>query len=256
MWPEGKIDGFLRTVSFFNGDRPLAALHYYAVHPISHYGDGRVTYDVAGLARERLQEETRVFQLYFSGCACDVAFGKYNDGALSNRETLAERLHDAMVRSSASIRERQPVSPVRWKSVDLRLGPRREPEFSEAACRKTLEDATAKPVPRIKAAMMLAFIERMRTGNPLDLTCLTMGNVKILNLPGEMFVEYQLFAQQAAPPGTFVAVASFGDCATQHVCTNEAYADRGGYEQSWCFVEPSEEILKRAIEQALQDSNP
>src|SRR5581483_3698283 len=35
--PEGLIDPWLRTVSFWDGDEPLAALSYYATHPMSYY---------------------------------------------------------------------------------------------------------------------------------------------------------------------------------------------------------------------------
>ena len=33
--PEGLIDPFLKTLSFWEGDKPLAALSYYATHPMS-----------------------------------------------------------------------------------------------------------------------------------------------------------------------------------------------------------------------------
>ncbi|MBL8211852.1 MAG: hypothetical protein JNK87_14135, partial [Bryobacterales bacterium] len=49
--PEGLIDPQLKTISFFNGDRPLAALHCYSTHPMSYYGQGDVTPDFPGLAR-------------------------------------------------------------------------------------------------------------------------------------------------------------------------------------------------------------
>ena len=51
--PEGTIDPMLKTVSFWNGAHKLAALHYYATHPMSYYGDGIVTHDFVGIARER-----------------------------------------------------------------------------------------------------------------------------------------------------------------------------------------------------------
>jgi len=40
--PEGLIDPWLRTVTLFNGERPLARLHYYASHPQSYYGKGHM----------------------------------------------------------------------------------------------------------------------------------------------------------------------------------------------------------------------
>src|SRR4051812_5689952 len=36
--PEGLIDPMLKTVSFWDGERKLATLHYYATHPMSFYG--------------------------------------------------------------------------------------------------------------------------------------------------------------------------------------------------------------------------
>ena len=43
--PEGKIDPYLKTITFAHGEKPLGALHYYATHPQSRYGDDRATSD-------------------------------------------------------------------------------------------------------------------------------------------------------------------------------------------------------------------
>ena len=59
--PEGLIDPWLKTLSFWDGDRPLAALHYYATHPMSYYGDGRVSSDFCGLARQKRQDDDKAF---------------------------------------------------------------------------------------------------------------------------------------------------------------------------------------------------
>src|SRR5262249_35027576 len=152
--------------------RVLAELHYYAMHPMGVYGDGRVTYDVPGLARERRQEETGIFQVYFTGCGGDIGMGKYNDGALSTRAELAGRLRAAVASSEAAIRDCSPVTPIRWSSAEVYLPLRREPEFSEDVCRQTVQDARARPGDRIKAAMILAFNERTRKGHGVDISCL------------------------------------------------------------------------------------
>src|SRR6478672_1397082 len=84
--PEGLIDAALRTLSFWDGAAPKAALHFYATHPMSYYGDGRVSADFCGLARQKRQDDDpAVFQVYFNGCAGNVTAGKYNDGAHENR---------------------------------------------------------------------------------------------------------------------------------------------------------------------------
>ena len=52
----------------------------------------------------------------------------------------------------------------------------------------------------------LVWLRRLEAGKKIDLSCLTIGNVRILHLPGEPFVEYQL-AAKAERPDLFVAVA-------------------------------------------------
>ena len=65
--PEGLIDPWLKTLSFWNDRSPVAALHYYATHPMSYYGDGRVSSDFCGLARQKRQDDDpKLFQAYFT----------------------------------------------------------------------------------------------------------------------------------------------------------------------------------------------
>ena len=79
--PEGLIDPYLKTLTFARGDRPLVRLHYYTTHPQSFYGDPRASYDFPGMARQELEQEEGIFQIYFTGCAGDITAGKYNDGS-------------------------------------------------------------------------------------------------------------------------------------------------------------------------------
>ena len=53
--PENLVDPWLKTLSFWDGDTPLAAVSAYAVHPMSYYGQGDVSADFPGLARRRRQ---------------------------------------------------------------------------------------------------------------------------------------------------------------------------------------------------------
>src|SRR5207302_993453 len=87
--PEGTIDPWLKTLSFWDGDRPVAALSCYATHPMSYYGKGGVSSDFVGLARKRRQgDDPAVFQIYASGCSGNVTAGKYNDGSPDNVPVL------------------------------------------------------------------------------------------------------------------------------------------------------------------------
>lgn len=249
--PEGLIDPELRTAAFAAGDEILACLHVYATHPQSHYGQGRATPDFPGIARERIERETGVFQLYFTGCAGNVAAGKYNDGTPERREELAGRVADAMRRSLASLR-RAPAGPVSWKVRQLRLPLRKEPEAGEEVRRKKLLDASAKPYERIEAALALSTMERCRAGKPFELPCLAIGDVRIIALPGEPFVEFQLEAARLRPD-LFVAVLGYADCAPGYICTEAAYRE-GGYEPTASFADPaSERYILAAIRDLLAD---
>ncbi|MGC1276262.1 MAG: hypothetical protein WBC44_21370, partial [Planctomycetaceae bacterium] len=65
--PEGTIDPLLRSLSFWNGESPIAVLTYYACHPQSYYGKGDVTCDFVGLARNARQRETTIPHVHFNG---------------------------------------------------------------------------------------------------------------------------------------------------------------------------------------------
>ena len=98
--PEGLVDPWLRTLMFFDGDRPLVQLHYCGTHPQIFYGDARISWDTVGIARNCLEKSSGVFPIYFTGCSGNVTLGKYNDGNRQAREDLMLRLLDAMQRSA------------------------------------------------------------------------------------------------------------------------------------------------------------
>lgn len=247
--PEGRIDPWLKTVTLFDGRRAVVQLHYYATHPQSFYGDRRLTYDVPGIVRERLQKETGVFQVYFSGCGGDVAFGKYNDGTRAARDRLVVRL-DRGIRQSVAEVKRFQVDGFGWKSLPVRFGSRREPTFSSEHCRRVLADARSSDSQRLRAAITLAWNQRVADGDQVLLYRLAIGPVQIVHLPGEPFVEYQLAAQKMAPK-SFVAVAGFGDCGMSYIGGDGIFTDRGGYEQTWALAGPSESLLLEAIGRLL-----
>jgi hypothetical protein len=247
--PEGLIDPWLRTLSFWKGDTPLAALHYYATHPMSHYGKGRVSSDFAGLARRvRQDEQPGVFQVYFTGCAGNVTAGKYNDGSDPLRNILRDRIHAAMA-AAWDATERQPVDDLAWRVEPVRLPPRSEASFGCVESRKVLDDPKAPVVRRNNAAIQLAWLQRQ--DRPTDLTCLHLGNARVVHLPGEPFIEYQITAQRTAPE-RFVCVAGYGDGGPGYIPTAEAY-DQGGYEPTVALVGPgSEELLRKALAKLLR----
>jgi hypothetical protein len=251
--PEGLIDPWVRTVSFGNATGPLVQLHYYASHPQSFYGDGRASYDVPGLVREQLEQQTGAFQIYVTGCGGDIAFGKYNDGSREARDQLTDRLLDGIRRSLNSLEE-LPVGPLRWSVASVTFPLRTDEAFSEEYNRRVLADGSASEAQRRKAAIAVAWIERVQSGHPVEVSCLSIGRLKMLHLPGEPFVQYQLKAQEVG--GTnFVCVAGYGDCGMGYIGGDRIYTDRGGYEQTYAFAGPCEELLNRTIRKLVSDAD-
>ncbi len=247
--PEGLIDPRLRTLSFWDDDKPLAALQFYACHPMSYYGDGRVSADFCGLARQKFQDETKVFQVYFNGCGGNVTAGKYNDGSKENRPVLRDRVHAAMVAASKDT-NRTEVKEWDWRFEAVKLPPRKEASFGEEESTKALNDEKAAAAKRNNAAYQLAWLKRKDT--PIEVNCLDFGG-KVLNLflPGESFVEYQLAAQKMRED-VVVNVAAYGDDGPGYIPTAKAYLE-GGYEPTVALSGPgSEDILHAAMRKLLK----
>jgi len=245
--PEGTVDPMLKTVSLLAGEKPLVRLHYYATHPQSYYGDGRGTSDFPGLAREQVQQESGVFQIYFTGCAGDVTAGKYNDGSHEARLQLVSRMVKGMQEAIAASRA-EPARSIDWEVVKLAMPPREDAGFTEAEARRSLESESVPPQPRLNAAITLAY--RQRAARPIEIPMLSLGKVRIVHLPGEPFIDYQLTAQRLAPE-CFVAVAGYADGGPGYVCSAASYSE-GGYEPTASLVGPRTEMaLKGALAELL-----
>ena len=246
--PEGPIDPLLRTVAFYDGATKIAACHYYATHPMSYYGDGRVSSDFCGLARKRRQrEEPTCTQLYFTGCAGNIAAGKYNDGTPAARVQLTNRIHAGMVAAEAALRP-VPLQRVSWRTAELFAQP--NPALGLDALRELMDKRTDSLALRMRPAFKLALIERCARRVPFLLSALQLDDITLLHLPAEPFVDFQLFAQSLRP-GRPVAVAGYGDGGPWYIPTKGEFP-AGGYEIDFAFCAPeTEDQLRAAITQLL-----
>jgi hypothetical protein len=203
-----------------------------------------------GLARQRLEREENVPQIYFTGCAGNITAGKYNDGSARARVELTDRIYAALKKSIASS-TRVPVTSLEWRTAQFRPAPRTEPEWQSQSSARILADTNAPAAARLEAALNLAWRERLIRQPELELSLLRLGPVNLLNLPGEAFVEYQLYAQSLLPGG-FVAVAAYGEGGPGYICTDASLAE-GGYEPTDSRVgSPTEFLLKSAIATLLK----
>lgn len=254
--PEGTIDPMVSLVSFWNEDRPVAVLSYYATHPQSYYRTGIANPDFPGVARFLRQLAVpSALHVHFNGAGGNVGAGKYNDGSPENRGILAERLADGMRRAwEATMREPITAQDVAWRVEPVAL------PVTAHLSEETLEAALLRkdaPEKFQGDAAKLAWLRRCQAGHKIDIACLALGRARILHCPGELFVEYQLAAKEMRPD-LFVTMAAYGDYGTGYIGTARAYAE-GGYETSErsSNVAPEvEEVLMGAIRRLLDAKEP
>lgn len=251
--PEGVIDPIVSLVSFWNGDQPIAVLSYYATHPQSYYRTGIANPDFPGVARFfRQLAVPEALHVHFDGAGGNIGAGKYNDGSMENRGILAQRLADGMRRAwESTVREPITAGDVKWTVERVSLPPAKYLSVEDLESKLKSRDETFLTR---EGATRLAWVRRCRDGHKLDVAALQLGNVHILHLPGELFVEYQL-AAKAMRPDLFVAMAAYGDYGTWYIGTARAY-DEGGYETqpTSSNVAPEvEKVLMGAIQKLLKD---
>ena len=250
----GTIDPMLKLLSFWNGDKEICALSLYATHPMSYYGTGKVSSDFPGIARERRQEETPgTLQIYASGASGNVTVGKFNDQAQKEkmRQVFADRLHDAMQRAAAStVRHR--VGKVRFRNEALRLPYRTGEKFSPSVLRGEIDPSSSLPV-QAKAALGLSWHKRCESGQPIDVPLVDFGFAQLLLLPAEIYVEYQLFAQDLCPDSV-VMVAGYGECGPGYIPVERAWEEEDQNLDGWCWIDRGvENLIEETLRRLLKD---
>ncbi len=226
--PEGLIDPMLKTVAFYDGEKKVLASHYYATHPMSHYGQGNVSSDFVGLARkQRQKEEPDCTHIYFTGASGNISAGKYNNGSPEARVELTQRIYEGIIASEKNLKP-EPITGISWKTHELLASV--NPLFTKESETTLLENKKNQPANRIRPAMRLAWMDRVKAKTPIILSALHINKTSLLHLPAESFLEYQLRAQKLQP-GRFVATAAYGDGGPWYIPVKEAYP-QGGYEVS------------------------
>ena len=250
--PEGTIDPDVRLLSLWNNGKAIAVLTWYATHPQSYYGRGSVNWDFVGMAREiRSKALPGIPHIHFNGAGGNVAAGKYNDGAKEKRPLLAGRLAAGMKLAWDSQKlQTLTARDVEWKVVPVPIPVRDTLDDDELLAKIT--NTKLKDRDRVRAARDLTFLRRAVSGYRIPLSCLRLGTARIVHMPGELFVEYQL-AAQSLRPDDFVAMAAYGDYGPGYIGTEVAYT-QGGYETGIVSrVAPEiESVLMDAVRKLLK----
>jgi hypothetical protein len=217
---------------------------------MSYYADGRCTSDFAGLARkQRQRDEPDCLHVYFTGCSGNIAAGKYNDGSKAARPVLTKRLYDGLVASESKFEKAELKSErIAWKTAEI-LPPPRSSLHAEMIAQQ-ISTKTNAVVNRNRPSYMLSWLRRVEKRIPIVLSSLHMGSAKLLHLPAECFIQYQLRAQQLQPDH-FVCTSAYGDGGPWYIPVKEEYPN-GGYEVSVAFCEPEiDDVLTEGMQRIL-----
>lgn len=246
-WPVGKIDPILRTVCFENeGGEKIAALHFYATHPMAAYRRKMVGPDVPGWAVRYADghDGSNMINVYFTGCAGDVTFGKYNlTGDADSIAMLGKRLGDGMLENLSRLKER-PIGKIEVKRVTFDVP--FDPELKGV-------DAF-KGEPALERRYLLETIDLWRQSTVARMSIGPATHFLSFEL-SEVFVDYQLYAQSLVPEH-FLATAAYGNGLYWYIPTAAAFEEGGGYETGYnaCIVSPEiDPVLRKAIHTALQE---
>lgn len=254
--PEGLVDPFVAALVFWHDEEPIAVLTSYACHPQSYYRLPVPSPDFPGIARfVRGQDVPTALHVHFNGAGGNVAAGKYNDRSPPLRVVLATRLAAGM-REAFATAERRPLAAadVGWTTTAALLepAPHLNRETLVAELRAASGDRGTFGKPDQLAWLVRAGEQRV----PILVTCLRVGSARMLHLPGELFVEYQLAAQKMRPD-LAVMVAAYGNMGPAYIGTATAYGE-GGYETqpTSSFVDPRAEPVLLAAMRTLLEASP
>ena len=247
--PVGTIDPMLRTVAFIGTENNLlASMSFYATHPQTCNEGKEFSADAPGEAMHLLSNDfPDAMHAFCTGAGGNISAGKYSstinlEGNLRRfgfllAKGIARNLNSLIFTSVESVAWRQQSFSFPLKKLD------RERMLAE------LQSPDTEPGVKVSNVALLC-CQDYNAKPKYTMRLLELGDAKILFLPGEPFVEYQLYAQSLIAD-QFIATAA--NCSDDFLYLPTADAFGSGYEsKSFCRTTEEFEIrCKMALEKLL-----
>jgi hypothetical protein len=230
--------------------RPIGAAAVYACHPTAAGGDihGHVSADFVGPGRALVEAELGAPVLFLQGCGGDVGTGKWVTGT-AREDTIAmgKRFATGALTALRSARGvRSSSLRIGTDTVALALEPLAVEEL-ERGLRDAARDADIARLVAIGDRLVVA--QRIDDLRVATVTAAIVGDVAIVVLPGEVFVEHGLAIRANSPFETTIVVA-YNDNTLQYIPTAAAFLD-GEYEVDggWRYIRrgEGERLVRTAI---------
>ena len=220
--PEGLIDPEVAVVAFADSPdgSPSGCIFSYSCHPTAAGGDlhGWVSADFVGAARASSSSRSidDMPALFLEGCGGNVGTGKYIDGTpAEDVRTMGNHLANSG-RTSALERPTPvtlgPLQVVR-RTVPIAI----EPFPPVAELERQLASAAAEDTASVVAVGdALVVARRVAEFRNAPVTVVASGDLAIVALPGEVFVEFGI-AIRAGSPFPWTIVTAYNDNSLQYI---------------------------------------
>jgi neutral ceramidase len=269
---EGPVAPFVSVLAVDDvHGQPLARLFSHAAHPVTLRNENlRMSGDWPGEAQRQVEEvcDAGCVALYAQGCSGNINSDEHGEAALLRQGRMvaeaavaaseAAQTMEAPVLAGASVRARLPL-----------MAPPSKEKLEQIIAQAEAEVARQQAAGGYGTVMMyggfaqwgrelLEMGDRWPRELPFEVQALRVGDLALVGLPGEVFVEYQLNIAARSPfPQTLVAAYTNGN--EGYIPTAAAYLE-GGYEVETAIrfygttmPQPqSEELILSAAAQALE----
>jgi hypothetical protein len=262
--PNGPADTDVCMVAVKDGSGTMRGLYVnYALHPtIIHEDSDVVTADFPGYTRHYLKELfPQAALVYAQGASGDQSTRYFRQGqSFDEARRVGEEIGKAAANTvltmafsdTVKLSARSAALPIKTRHVPPLPELKKDVDESNTIYEHLKNsgapylDVQNANLKHLGAEDLLCFavansegtLRLLNEENPAEIQVLTIGDARIVGLPGEVFVQFALEIKKRSPfTNTFVTTIANG-CLPGYVCTREAYA-LGGYETGASFLDPS-----------------
>jgi neutral ceramidase len=250
--PAGPVDPDVGVLVFEAGDRPVASLLNFAMHPTSVGGGVKISADYPGVFTRLVSERhgKEMISVFANGCCGNINHTDYITGKRRTTLELGTALADAADAAWPNLKRIDAFKPrVRSEQVTLK---RRS--FTEAQIAKAKDMAANMftknfgTVPMAETVCILETLDKKDKPLLAEVQVIAISNdVAVVALPGEIFVELGLVLKKASP-FKHTLIAELANGSIGYVPNKEAYP-QGNYEivSARCEAGSGEKLVKVAL---------
>ena len=238
--PAGPVDPELGVIVIEEIDgRMIAVLINYTCHPAILAGDNfLITEDYPGYTMRLVEKETGALCLFTNGATGNINHINIFNPHQKRGFYEAERLGIILAKKTLSIIPKGraiSVEELKIEREEIKLPLRKIPRSEIEKARKLVEERKTKKISLIDglseevyAEQVLALSKIGRESLSSEIQVVSLGDIALVSIPGELFVEYGLEIKKKSPfPHTFII--GYANDYVGYIPTLEAFQE-GGYE--------------------------